>query len=87
MKTTTLLTSILGEINAFSEIDLKRELEDVKENTEDWFSCISDTLLKKMHLLNKINFNNEEIHSRDRYTWTKHKLAIFDNISVTKLSV
>jgi len=48
LKTTTLLTSILGEINAFSEIDLKRELKDVKENTEDWFRCISDTLLKNV---------------------------------------
>lgn len=68
---------------AFSEIVLKRELEEeVRKSIEDWFRCIGGALPEKafLDLMKKAGFINIEVLSKGRNARTGHELATFANI-------
>jgi SAM-dependent methyltransferase len=79
-----------GGTIAFSEIVLKRKLEEViRKNIDDWFRCIGGALQEKtfLELMNKVGFINAEVLARGRNARTGHELAIFANIRAQKPSI
>ena len=79
-----------GGTIAFSEIVLKRELEEViRKNIDDWFRCIGGALQEKtfLELMYKVGFINAEILATGRNARTGHELAIFANIRAQKPSI
>lgn len=78
-----------GGTIAFSEIVLKRELEeDVKKYIEDWFRCIGGALPEEtfLYLLKKVGFIHINVLSNGRNARTGHALAIYANIRAYKPS-
>jgi ubiquinone/menaquinone biosynthesis C-methylase UbiE len=72
---------------AFSEIVLKRELEvEVRKSIDDWFRCIGGALTEKsfLTLMKKVGFVNVKVLSKGRNARTRHKLAMFANITALK---
>ena len=76
-----------GGTIAFSEIVLKRELEEeIRKNIEDWFRCIGGALPEPtfLDLIKKVGFINAEVLSKGRNARTGHELAMFADIKANK---